>query len=424
MKKKMVTMGVVSGLLGVVLLTNSAGATVSATEWKANSPESIQISNNQKEYTMKQGDTLWAIGQKINVKHVKLAEINGIDLSKGDQYALPVGRVLSFGENTITVKNKDGSIYSQSKIEDTDKIDPEKGIGEGTTQENYPYAVARDGLSYPATFKFQGMNVPDSVTLDFSQGDSGKVIFDSNLVKQEYNATFNTIATKEIRVSNIDGTPENRLRTVKVNTEITMEPSNNYDRLLVTDSSNKLYLFVNKDGGISLATPNYAGNYAEGEADVMIEVRLTNSEGTQNSVNNIFEGYSDEQIEYARVTEELLKYYGITGQPIEISAKKNEIGHQVLPFNGSQILEESSVTLGFSMDGTMASTVYATYISNHDGSIRFYQNPNHYQDSRYVTDPDWVRVESEKLVNSTQTIGISTEYDQQAAEIISLIEFR
>ncbi|MBO0439034.1 hypothetical protein JZO69_01490 [Enterococcus sp. DIV0869a] len=72
----------------------------------------------------------------------------------------------------------------------------------------------------------------------------------------------------------------------------------------------------------------------------------------------------------------------------------------------------------------MASTVYVTYISNHNGSIRFYQNPNHYQDSRYVTDPDWVRVESEKLVNSTQTIGISTEYDQQAAEIISLIEFR
>ncbi|EOL44538.1 hypothetical protein [Enterococcus caccae] len=72
----------------------------------------------------------------------------------------------------------------------------------------------------------------------------------------------------------------------------------------------------------------------------------------------------------------------------------------------------------------MDSTFYVTYISNHNGSIRFYRNPNHYQDSRYVTDPDWVREESEKLVNSLQTLEISTEYDQQAAEIISLIEVR
>lgn len=423
MKKQMVTMGVVSGLLGVMFLTNFAEATVSANGWKANFPESIQIFDSQKEYTMKRGDTLWAIGQKINVKHEKLAEINGIDLSKGDQYTLPIGRVLSFGDNKITVKNKDGSIYSQSKIEDTDKIDPKKGIGEGVTQENYPYAVAREGLKYPATFNFQGMNIPNSVTLDFSQGNSGKIIFNINLAgQQEYNATFNTIATKEIRVVNVNDTLENRIRTVKVNTEITMELSDKYDHPNVTNDTNKFYLFVNKNGGISLATPNYAGNYAEGEADVMLEVLLADSNNTQKPVTNIFEGYSDEKIEYARVTEELLQYYGIAGQPIEVSATKNARGHQVFPFNGSQILEENSITLSFSMDGTMASTVYATYISNYDGSIRFYRNPNHYQDPRYATDHDWVKEESEKLMNSIQTIRISNEYDRQAAEIISLIE--
>ncbi|WP_143141722.1 hypothetical protein [Enterococcus caccae] len=131
--------------------------------------------------------------------------------------------------------------------------------------------------------------------------------------QQEYNATFNTIGTKEIRVNNVDSTPEKRIRTVKVNTAIMIEPSNNYDRQLVTDNSNKFYLFVNKNGGISLATPNYAGNYPEGEAYVMLEVLLANSTSAENSTTDVFAGYSNEQIEYARVTEALLQYNGISG---------------------------------------------------------------------------------------------------------------
>ncbi|MBP1046890.1 hypothetical protein I6N96_11485 [Enterococcus sp. BWM-S5] len=69
----------------------------------------------------------------------------------------------------------------------------------------------------------------------------------------------------------------------------------------------------------------------------------------------------------------------------------------------------------------MASTVIVTYMSNHDGSIRFYKIPNHYQDPRYETDPDWVNTETGNLLNSIQTLSISTAYDQQAAGIIGLI---
>lgn len=399
-----------------------AVSSATAVEWRPNSPSEIQVVDGQKEYTMKWGDTLWAIGQKVNIRHEKLAEINGINLQSGEQYKIPVGRVLSFGGNVVTVKDTDGSAYSQSVIGDRDKIDQGKDIGEATGNTvQYPYAIARGALSYPATFKFQGMNVPDSITLDFSQGNSGKVTFDINTANpQEYNATFKTIATKEIRVQYVNSTPENRLRTVKVNTEIVMQPSGNYTHPAVTDAMNKLYLFINSNGGLSMATPNYAGNYAEGEGDVMLEILPENQVNPQQ--NNYFSGYSDEQIEYARVTEALLQYYGITGQPIEVSAIKNAAGYQVLPFNGSQTLNEASVTLAFSMDGTMASTSIITYISNHDGTIRFYRNPNHYQDSRYDTDAAWVKAESDKLVNGMQTLTIPTAYDQEAAGIIGLIE--
>ena len=107
-----------------------AGHEANAAEWKANTPDQIQIVNGQKEYTMKLGDTLWAIGQKINVNHVKLAEINGINLNAGEQYRLPVGRVISFEGNVATVKESNGQVVSQAVIQDKDKVDASKPAGE------------------------------------------------------------------------------------------------------------------------------------------------------------------------------------------------------------------------------------------------------------------------------------------------------
>lgn len=421
--KKLASVILAGGLLvGGIMV----GSTAFAEQWRPNTPDSIQIVDGQKSYTMKWGDTLWAIGQKVNIKHEKLADINGINLKSGEQYTLPVGRVLSFGDGVVTVKEADGSVYSQSVIEEGDKIDQKKEAGEAAGQTgtgDYPYAVSRESLGSPITFYFKGVNMPTSVTLDFSQGDSGKVTFNSYGRINEYNATYKTIATKSVRIYNANSTPENRLRTVNVNTEILMEPVAE-DTYFFGGGNNSLYLFINSDGGLSLITPNYAGNYPLEEADVMSEVLQTGGTSTGQPSETPLAGYSDELVEYARVTEALLQYYGINGQPIDVSVTKNATGAQVLPFNGSQTMAEPSVTLSFSMDGTMASTVIVTYMSNHDGSIRFYKIPNHYQDPRYDTDTDWVNGETGNLLNSIQTLAISTAYDQQAAEIIDLIGVR
>ncbi|WP_322900025.1 LysM peptidoglycan-binding domain-containing protein [Enterococcus faecalis] len=107
-----------------------AGNTAHAAEWKANTPAEIQIVDGQTQYTMKWGDTLWAIGQKVNINHVKLAEINGINLNAGEQYRLPVGRVISFNGNVATVKEADGKVVSQAVIQDKDKVDTSKPAGQ------------------------------------------------------------------------------------------------------------------------------------------------------------------------------------------------------------------------------------------------------------------------------------------------------
>ena len=145
---------------------------------------------------------------------------------------------------------------------------------------------------------------------------------------------------------------------------------------------------------------------------------------TEQTSSSLFEGYSAEQIEYARVTEAIIHYYKGDYQPVSIDVTKNGQNHQVFPFKGSVIIPQETVTLSFSKDNTMAGTTIITYSSNHDGSINFYKDPNHYQDERYLKDPSWVEKESQKLLDSRQELDISVSYDQEAAQIISKIQIK
>ncbi|WP_223804639.1 hypothetical protein [Lactococcus protaetiae] len=142
---------------------------------------------------------------------------------------------------------------------------------------------------------------------------------------------------------------------------------------------------------------------------------------TTSSGLTLFAGYSTSQIEYARVTETLLAYYHQSFQPVSITVIKNGSNHAVFSYPGSITQPETTVTLSYSSDGTMAGTTIVTYSSNHDGSINFYKNPNHYQDPRYLNDAAWVKSESKKLLATTQTLEIPTTFDEKAAQIISKI---
>lgn len=140
------------------------------------------------------------------------------------------------------------------------------------------------------------------------------------------------------------------------------------------------------------------------------------SQTQEQTTTSPLSGYSDEQIEYARVTETLLHYYGYNFQPVSITAQKNGKNHPVFPFDGSMVVREESVTLTFSSDNTMAGTTIVTYSSNHNGSINFYKNPNHYQDEHYLTDPVFVKTESERLLDRMVTINIPLSFDEQVSK--------
>lgn len=133
-----------------------------------------------------------------------------------------------------------------------------------SSQSSSPYSVMLSPSVVPITFHFKGINVPDSVVINDSNVSS-VTVYSKDGTSKTYNATTSTIATKQIRLFSAQN---NQVRTIKVNTQITLNTSTP-DQLT---NSGPLYLFYNSQGGISLATPNYAGNVSDNERDIMLEV--------------------------------------------------------------------------------------------------------------------------------------------------------
>lgn len=109
---------------------------VFASEWVANTPDNIQIEQETNSYTMKYGDTLWAISVKININVNTLASVNNINLSSGEQFTLKVGTVIHFSEAQIKAVNSNGhAINDGVKVNDSNKIVVDKLIGVDVSKE-------------------------------------------------------------------------------------------------------------------------------------------------------------------------------------------------------------------------------------------------------------------------------------------------
>ena len=168
--------------------------------------------------------------------------------------------------STQTTESSSLSSTSTSKTsatsqQSTDHSDTMQTTASSASNE-FPYAVDLSQYGPTLTFHFNGFNVPDTVTI---QNTTPMIISIPDRIS--YEAQVDTIATKEIRIFSAN---DNGIRTVKVNTQLTfakeITPNSN------PDFNQNLYLFTNKEGGLSLITPNYAGNVSDDQRDVMLEV--------------------------------------------------------------------------------------------------------------------------------------------------------
>lgn len=132
-KNKLIKSSVLMALGTIVI---GGGTTTLASTWVANSPESINIVESQNSYTMVEGDTLWAVGIKINVNVETLATINNISLANGEEYHLAIGTVIKWDKSGhLVAQTPNGQQINSAKITDSNKIVPTKPVGEDVGQD-------------------------------------------------------------------------------------------------------------------------------------------------------------------------------------------------------------------------------------------------------------------------------------------------
>lgn len=137
-KKIWVAAGMTLFAVGMFAISNVgvSGQTVSAATWIANSVAAIKtrISAGQTSLTMINGDTVYNIGQAINMKNpMDLLVYNNIKL--GEQYQLRIGTVIKWDGNHVTVQDAAGNTVADKVVTDAQKVDPNKPIGNQTSDQ-------------------------------------------------------------------------------------------------------------------------------------------------------------------------------------------------------------------------------------------------------------------------------------------------
>lgn len=167
-----------------------------------------------------------------------------------------------------TTSTTSAATVSSSTNESTSlsQLTPSSSSASTPSTSNMPYEVNLASTNFPLTFYYDGFNVPDSVSINDSSMSS-VTFLSENGESTTYKTDEVTVPTKQIRIFSVHN-HSNQIRTVKVNTQINLI-QNQTNSISI---KGPLYLFYNNQGGISLITPNYAGNVPDNERDVMLEV--------------------------------------------------------------------------------------------------------------------------------------------------------
>lgn len=149
--------------------------------------------------------------------------------------------------------------------EETEEEEEETGYFD---PELFPYGVDNLDLGEMASFGLDSVNAPTHIDVDIVDGLLS-TSYDGELVNT-YGVTFDYIPTIPIRVFSQSNPGE--IKEVQVNSRITVNEIREGDRTEVVGQV--FYVYYNDEGGISLATPNFAGNVEEEDMDVMLEYSM------------------------------------------------------------------------------------------------------------------------------------------------------
>lgn len=126
-KKILVATTIASSLLVPLITTQSVHAA-----WHANTPTMITNLNNNGTYTVKAGDTLWAIGMHYNIKPSVIAQTNNISNPNN----LQIGTIIQLSQvnkNHAILTIKNGNNINQKYLNNNDKINTKQSFNKKVT---------------------------------------------------------------------------------------------------------------------------------------------------------------------------------------------------------------------------------------------------------------------------------------------------
>ena len=201
-----------SSLIAGTLVLSGLPASVMADNWTANTPSEIAQLNKNGTYTVRQGDTIWAIGMHYNIKPQVIEQMNGIN----NPYALQIGTILNLhiydhGKKAdLTITNTNG-VAVKRKLTNKDKLDKHKAFGQSiktkdlTTKESklkkHDLSTNKSQKQSEASSLLQSQNSSQQKTLTASASQQSNVTSSSsqqnviNTPEQAVQAAINKYGT-------------------------------------------------------------------------------------------------------------------------------------------------------------------------------------------------------------------------------------
>ncbi|MBE9886696.1 hypothetical protein G8B50_03105 [Enterococcus durans] len=149
----------------------------------------------------------------------------------------------------------------------------------------------------------------------------------------------------------------------------------------------------------------------------------TTESAIQSSVaaTDILAGYSDLQIEYARVwlaTMGTQYKESLTDPGFKLHVTKQPAGTPIDPYDQGSVTYPTETIM---LSGEYGYQSLVVYSSNHNGTITRYNVPSHWQDPQMAQDPEYARTQTQNILDSAAVIPVPVGNPEDVKQLIDVL---
>lgn len=158
-------------------------------------------------------------------------------------------------------------------------------------------------------------------------------------------------------------------------------------------------------------------------SDTQSTTTTNSAEATTESVaaTDILAGYSDLQIEYARVwlaTMGTQYKEWLTDPGFKLHVTKQPVGTPIDSYDQGSVTYPTETIM---LSGEYGYQSLVVYSSNHNGTITRYNVPSHWQDPQMAQDPEYARSQTQNILDSAAVIPVPIGNPEDVKQLIDVL---